>query len=77
MTFLQSVEMHGQNIKYFFFGISGQCGITLNVNWAEPLDFQNETHIEASNTIAQFALGWFAHAIFINGDYPQVMKDKV
>jgi hypothetical protein len=25
----------------------------------------------------RFALGWFANPIFVNGDYPEVMKQKV
>ena len=25
----------------------------------------------------QFDIGWFGHPIFIDGDYPQVMKDMV
>jgi len=55
----------------------GQVGITLNVNWFEPLDFKNESHVEASNTIVQFMLGWFANPILVNGDYPEIMKKKI
>lgn len=25
----------------------------------------------------QFKLGWFANAVYVDGDYPQVMKDQV
>ena len=55
----------------------GQVGITLNVNWFEPLDFKNESHVEASDTLVKFMLGWFANPILVNGDYPEIMKEKV
>ncbi|CAL4160093.1 unnamed protein product [Meganyctiphanes norvegica] len=56
---------------------NGQVGITLNVGWAEPMDPTNETHIEAAETNIQFNLGWFAHAIYKNGKYPDVMRQKI
>ena len=52
-------------------------GITLNVNWFEPLDFTNETHVAASDTLVKFMLGWFANPILVNGDSPEIMKEKV
>lgn len=61
--------------KHLF--IPGQVGITLNVNWYEPLDVDNEEHVEAATTFLRFQMGWFANPIFIDGDYPQVMKEKV
>ena len=56
---------------------NGQCGITLNCEWAEPQDPNDPSHVEASNTNIQFYLGWFAHPIFVNGRYPEVMREKV
>ena len=47
------------------------------MNWQEPLDPSNASHVEASDTMLRFALGWFANPIFVNGDYPEVMKQKV
>jgi hypothetical protein len=47
---------------------SGEVGITLNTNWFEPLDAANSSHLDAANTLLRFQL---------DGDYPQVMKDKV
>jgi len=41
------------------------------------LDGDNNEHVEAATTLLRFAMGWFANPIFINGDYPQVMKEKV
>ena len=61
----------------FFPFCLGKVGITLNVNWQEPLDPSNASHVEASDTMLRFALGWFANPIFVNGDYPEVMKQKV
>ena len=58
-------------------GQGGKIGITLNIHWAEPENPRNETHNEASETAIQFALGWFAHPILVDGKYPAVMKDKI
>ena len=33
--------------------------------------------VEAADRMLQFSLGWFAHPIFRNGDYPDAMKWKV
>jgi hypothetical protein len=33
--------------------------------------------VEAANTLQQFQVGWFANPILNNGDYPEVMKQKV
>ena len=56
---------------------TGQVGITLNVAYAEPEDPANPADVAAAERSLQFEFGWFAHSIFIDGDYPQVMKDKV
>jgi lactase-phlorizin hydrolase len=55
----------------------GQVGITLNIQWAQPKNSSDEAHREASDRAIQFELGWFAHPVLVNGDYPQVMKDKI
>ena len=55
----------------------GQVGITLNTDWFEPEDFQNSSHVEASETMLQFWFGWFANPILINGKYPEIMRQKV
>ena len=56
---------------------SGQFGITLNVGWSEPDDPFDPEHLAASERALQFDFGWFAHPIVIDGNYPQVMLDKV
>jgi len=55
----------------------GKIGITLNINWMEPQDPTNEADLEASNTMMNFQLGWYAHAIFVDGQYPTVMREKI
>jgi lactase-phlorizin hydrolase len=48
----------------------------LNINTAIPAsDYQAD--IDAAEREMQFNIGWFAHPILINGDYPQVMIDTV
>ena len=32
---------------------------------------------EAAETQLQFNIGWFAHPILIDGNYPAVMREKV
>ncbi|CAL1538497.1 unnamed protein product [Lymnaea stagnalis] len=55
----------------------GEVGITLNCDWLEPQDIVNKSDIAASERGLQFFMGWFAHPILINGDYPDVMKEYV
>ena len=55
----------------------GKVGISLNIHWAEPQDPKNPEHILASNRVVQFALGWFAQPIFLDGSYPSIMREKV
>ena len=52
-------------------------GITLNVDWFEPLDSSDPSHVEACNTKLQFFAGWFANPIYIDGKYPEIMRQKV
>lgn len=47
------------------------------MGWSEPYDLYNPAHLEASDRDADFNLGWFGHAIYINGDYPESMKTKI
>ena len=56
---------------------NGQIGITLNFDWAQPRDPLDSGDMEASNTFMNFQLGWYAHAIFIDGKYPEVMRSKI
>ncbi|KAG9462486.1 hypothetical protein GDO78_014058, partial [Eleutherodactylus coqui] len=55
----------------------GQVGISLNSDWAEPTNPNNPDDVSAAERYLQFMLGWFAHPILINGDYPEVLKSQV
>lgn len=56
----------------------GRIGITLNSNWFEPADENDEESVKASDTAMQFELGWFAHPIFSeHGNYPPEMMSMI
>ncbi|XP_062389587.1 lactase/phlorizin hydrolase-like [Sardina pilchardus] len=55
----------------------GQVSISLNADWVEPKDPNTPRQITAADRALQFQLGWFAHPIFKNGDYPDAMKWQV
>ncbi|ROL48943.1 Lactase-phlorizin hydrolase [Anabarilius grahami] len=55
----------------------GLVSISLNAEWAEPLDVNIPREVVAADRALQFQLGWFAHPIFKNGDYPDAMKIQV
>jgi lactase-phlorizin hydrolase len=51
-------------------------GITLNINAAVPAT-NTQADVDAADREMQFSIGWFAHPILVNGNYPQVMIDLV
>ncbi|XP_018417300.1 PREDICTED: lactase-phlorizin hydrolase-like [Nanorana parkeri] len=55
----------------------GQVGISLNSDWAEPMNPNDPESVNATERYVQFMLGWFAHPILVNGDYPEVLKTQV
>ncbi|XP_061861226.1 lactase/phlorizin hydrolase [Colius striatus] len=55
----------------------GSISITINSDWAEPRNPHKQEDIEAARRYLQFLLGWFAHPIFKNGDYSEVMKRRI
>lgn len=55
----------------------GVISLSLNTHWVEPKDPGLQRDVEAADRMLQFSLGWFAHPIFRNGDYPDVMKWNV
>lgn len=55
---------------------TGKVGIALNINWYQPgSDLMDD--IEAAERALEFMGGWFANPIFVDGDYPSIMKLKV
>uniref|UniRef100_H2YTH6 beta-glucosidase n=1 Tax=Ciona savignyi TaxID=51511 RepID=H2YTH6_CIOSA len=61
----------------FYKGKQGGIGMTMSTEWAEPKDPNNPSDVEAADRFLQSILGWFAHPIFKNGDYPEVVKKQV
>ncbi|XP_046557696.1 lactase-phlorizin hydrolase-like [Haliotis rubra] len=55
----------------------GEISISCNVDWTEPLDPTNSSDIEASEWALQMYLGWFANPVYVNGDYPDVLKARI
>uniref|UniRef100_A0A8C3TT72 Lactase n=1 Tax=Catharus ustulatus TaxID=91951 RepID=A0A8C3TT72_CATUS len=55
----------------------GLISITINSDWAEPRNPHRQEDIESARRFMQFFLGWFAHPIFKNGDYGEVMKRRI
>ena len=55
----------------------GVCGITCNVNSAEPRDDTNPDDLAASENSLQFNFGWYLHPIAIDGKYPEYMRSQI
>lgn len=48
----------------------------MSTDWKEPKT-QTNADRDASERKMQFDLGVYAHPIYVNGDYPEIMKTKV
>ncbi|NXC54898.1 LPH hydrolase, partial [Aleadryas rufinucha] len=55
----------------------GKVGLVLNSDWAEPKTPTSSEDVRASERYLQFMLGWFAHPVFVNGDYPDMLKAQI
>ena len=55
---------------------TAKVGITLNVGWSEP-ENDDPANVEAAVRGLEFSMGWFANAIFGEGDYPADMIERV
>ncbi|XP_055070656.2 lactase/phlorizin hydrolase [Misgurnus anguillicaudatus] len=56
---------------------SGKVGIALNSEWAEPKNPSSAQDIAAAERYLNFMLGWFAHPIFVDGDYSVILRDQI
>ena len=54
-----------------------EVGIGVDANWAEPAIWSRDEDIEASWRYLQFNIGWFLHPFFKNGDYADIMKERI
>lgn len=52
-------------------------GIVLNSDWAEPLDGESPQDLAATERFLHFMLGWFAHPIFVDGNYPTTLRAQI
>ena len=67
---------HAAAVKYFrSANVSGQIGITLNVEYGEPAS-ESVADYNSSQRYLIWQLAWFADPIWY-GDYPQIMKDYI
>lgn len=48
----------------------------MSTDWKEPKT-GSQADKDASERKMQFDLGVYAHPIYVNGDYPEIMKTKV
>lgn len=60
----------------FVFDLLGRISLVLVNQWMEPYSNRKQD-IDAAEWATQFMLGWFANPIFVNGDYPEVMKEVI
>lgn len=56
---------------------NGKVGIALYSEWMEPKNPSSSQDSAAAVRYLNFMLGWFAHPIFVNGDYSAVLKDQI
>ncbi|CAG9981397.1 unnamed protein product [Clonostachys byssicola] len=55
----------------------GKIGISLNGDYYEPWDANDERDKEAAERRMQFHIGWFANPIFLKQDYPECMRTQL
>ncbi|CAH2225089.1 klotho [Pelobates cultripes] len=61
--------------KEFRSSQKGKVSIALHANWVEPACPFSENDINTSERILEFDVGRLADPIFLDGDYPKVMRD--
>lgn len=55
----------------------GRVGVALSSDWAEPTDPSAAQDVQAAERYLTFTLGWFAHPVFVDGDYPSSLKKQI
>ncbi|XP_049791254.1 myrosinase 1-like [Schistocerca nitens] len=55
---------------------NGSVGITLSTDWNEPAEDTEECR-DAQRRKFEFEMGLYAHPIFVDGDYPAVVRQRV
>ncbi|XP_071110740.1 lactase/phlorizin hydrolase-like [Haliotis cracherodii] len=56
---------------------SGIIGITVNYGWSEPRDPLDMADIHAAERSIEFYGGIYGHPIYVDGDFPPVVKQQV
>jgi lactase-phlorizin hydrolase len=51
--------------------------LTCNFDWHEPKDKTNMGDLEASERGNQFWIGLYTHPVYVNGDYPDIVKNTI
>ncbi|KAK7088806.1 lactase/phlorizin hydrolase-like [Littorina saxatilis] len=69
----RAYRTYDQHFRHLY---HGKVGITLDIEWKEPLTLRNQDLYAADRAI-MFKLGWFGNPIYGSGDYPEVMKRYV
>ncbi|XP_028285147.1 cytosolic beta-glucosidase [Parambassis ranga] len=55
----------------------GAVSLAINSDWLEPLHQDSNEDVAAVERDLAFTLGWFAWPVFVNGDYPEIMKSAI
>lgn len=53
---------------------NGEVGITLNCDFSVARNVMSQLDIDAAERTLEFFLGWWAHPVYVDGDYPEIMK---
>ncbi|EPS34571.1 putative beta-glucosidase [Penicillium oxalicum 114-2] len=63
--------------KEFRVSQKGQVGISLNGDYYEPWNAQDERDHQAAERRMEFHIGWFANPICLAEDYPECMREQL
>ena len=57
--------------------LTGCVSIPLTFDWSDPQEIGDDEHEEAADRAVEWSVGWFAHPIFVDGDYPLSMQESL